>query len=333
MTAAGKLLSIYRREGMGGITRRLALYCRRSVTRKTNRPHVRRDFALCIPFNYPVERPAGIKAAAIIHIYYVDLASEILSYLQNVPGQLDVYISTVSPLARDVVRTVFAVYTKGSVDIRVFENRGRDIAAKLVGFRDVYASYDYILSLHTKKSPHGGHELARWRNYLYENLLGSPEIVASIFSIMHKQNVGMVFPQHFYFLQDILEWGESFDQFYEVAQRMGIQIDHKTVLECPSGSMFWCRGDALRPILDLNLQVGDFQKEAGQIDGTLAHAIERAFLFAVEKQGYRWAKVVKSDLYPLPSTVLPINDPSDLPDRLRRVYRPLLHSRSHILQS
>ncbi|MFH7375964.1 rhamnan synthesis F family protein, partial [Pseudomonas syringae pv. tagetis] len=43
-----------------------------------------------------------------------------------------------------------------------------------------------------------------------------------------------------------------------------------------SGSMFWVRLQALRPLLDGHLLPSMFDVEAGQIDGTLAHAIERA---------------------------------------------------------
>ena len=88
--------------------------------------------------------------------------------------------------------------------------------------------------------------------------------------------------------------------------------------------MFWCRTDALRKLLELDLQFSDFDDEAGQIDGTLAHAMERAFLYAVEAQGYTWAKVSRRDLYPLPHTLLPINRPNDIAPSLQLVHRPLL---------
>ena len=41
------------------------------------------------------------------------------------------------------------------------------------------------------------------------------------------------------------------------------------------GTMFWCRMDYLDPLLDLFLMPSDFESEKGQIDGTMAHAVER----------------------------------------------------------
>lgn len=326
LSAVKKTLRVYKKEGLNGVVRRLNVFCRINDNRRTNRPKVKKDFAFEIPFQCPVNRNENIRVCAIVHIYYLDLAAEIKRYLENVPGGLDVYISTVSEDGRRHISEIFSSFHKGDVQIRIFPNRGRDIAAKLVGFSDVYEKYDYVLSLHTKKSLHGGHSLSLWRKYLYENMLGSPAIVSSIFSLLEKDRVGLIFPQHFFYLHDILKWDANFEPVCELLEKMDVYIDDKTVLEFPSGSMFWCRAEAMRSLLKLGLTFEDFPEETGQIDGTLAHAIERLFLYAVESQGYTWAKVVRRDLYPLSSTLIPVAGEGDLQRGMSMVYRPLLQS-------
>ena len=39
--------------------------------------------------------------------------------------------------------------------------------------------------------------------------------------------------------------------------------------------MFWCRPYVLKPLIDLSLRWTSFDREAGQMDGTLANALER----------------------------------------------------------
>ncbi len=190
--------------------------------------------------------------------------------------------------------------TGGSVEVRVCENRGRDVAPKLITFRHVYDAYEIFLHLHTKRSPHGGTPLSSWRHYLTENLIGSPEIARSNLYLLEDPKVGIVFPQHLFDLRGILNWGYDYNHARALLARMGIELNKNLVLEFPSGSMFWGRSAALRKLLILHLQFSDFPDEVGQIDGTPPHAIERIMLMVAEASGYEWLKVVRRDLYPIP---------------------------------
>ncbi|ARP88272.1 rhamnan synthesis F family protein [Bordetella genomosp. 9] len=332
---ARKVLRLLRRRGLRGFLEvfRHQVAEESLPPRPPNRPDDLDDYAYAVPFQFPITIPPELRVCAVLHIFYPELCAELLACLRNIPVRADVFVSTTSAEKRDRILVAFEGYTNGTVEVRVFENRGRDIAPKLVGFADVYGRYDVALSLHTKKSPHGGDHLAPWREYLYRSLAGSPETVSSILHLLSQEPVGFVFPQHFYPLRRHVHWGKNFELTRELMGRAHVAIDPQMELECPSGSMFWCRTDALRPLLDLGLRFADFPDETGQVDGTLAHAIERAFLYACEARGYRWAKVVEPEAYPLPSTIIHVRDSASVTTNLDVVWRKLLNSHRQVAEA
>lgn len=250
----------------------------------------KKDFALRLPLNFSAP-PVAFKVAAVVHIFYPELAAELKNLLRNIPCAVDVFISTTSPEKKLSIEKTFRDFDKGRVTIKIFPNRGRDIAAAFVGFKEIYNSYDVCVHLHSKKSPHAERRLAGWRDYLYENLLGSPEIVGDILNILANEKVGAVFPQYFDPIRIFINWGENYQLTKKFLGGLGIEIDNRHLIEFPAGSMFWFKPKALAPLLDSGLTFDDFPDECGQVDGTLAHAIERAFLFIVEASGFIWAKV------------------------------------------
>jgi hypothetical protein len=288
------------------------------------RPADEADFAIEVPLAFDAPAARREAVAVIIHAYYVELAPLFVEKASNIPGLVDLYLSTDTPEKRRILESVCRKWRKGRVEIRIVPNRGRDIAAKFLGFRDVYEKYDLFLHLHTKRSPHGGLALARWRDYLLDSLLGSREIAQSILTLFDDRRLGVVFPQHLFDIRGVLNWGRNYDHARGLMNRMGVEIDKNVPLEFPSGSMFWGRSAAFRPFLDLDLDFDDFPQEIGQIDGTLAHAVERCVLMVAEKAGFEWLKVARRDLYPLPTTLLRASSREELAMCRLKVFRPCL---------
>jgi Rhamnan synthesis protein F/Methyltransferase domain len=283
------------------------------------------DFSLKVPLQHvAVPRPADGPVAAIIHMFYPDLAVEFRSYLENIPGAVDLFISTTGEFERSIVEKAFFGWSKGRVDVRLVPNRGRDIAPKLVNFRDVYDSHAYVLHLHTKRSDHAS-ILATWRHLLLEDLLGNEATVSSIFAAFeHNPRLGMVASQHFEPVRPWINWGNNLGRATQLAARMGFDIDPSAALDFPSGSMFWARSAALRPLLDLQLATEDFDEEKGQIDNTLAHAIERLYFFACEKAGFDWIKVARPELFAHNPDIVSVRDGRELDQFFaRHVFRLL----------
>lgn len=256
------------------------------------------DYSACVPFGFEITPQDNYgRVAAVIHLFYEDLAVEIRSYLAHVPVDMDIFISTTDDFKAAAIECAFNGWDKGRVEVRTAPNRGRDIAPKLVTFQDVYAEYDYVLFIHGKQSPHESF-LFHWRHFLLESLLGSPGIVKNIlhtFSLC--PDLGMIAAQHFEPVRNAINWGGNFEAAQTLAGKIGITLNPEDPLDFPSGSMFWARTSALKPLLDLKLTHQDFEAEAGQINGTLAHACERLFFFVCEHQNMKWMKIAHPPLY------------------------------------
>jgi len=261
------------------------------------RPAPSRGPAAAIPFEPGFARDkAAPPVAAVIHVYYPELMGEIRAYLMNIPGTVDVYASTDTEAKRKAILKALSGWTAGTVEVRLAPNRGRDIAPKLIAFRDVYDSHALVLHLHSKKSPHDSY-LRLWRYLIYETLLGSPEIVGDILSAFEQTpRLGMVAAQHYFPLKAGINWGPNLAMAQALGGRMGLKIEEGSPIDFPAGSMFWARSAALRPLLDLQLAVEDFPAEAGQEDSTLAHAVERLYFYACEAAGLSWLKICRPEL-------------------------------------
>lgn len=271
------------------------------------------DFSAAIPFAYDLtsSTPPG-RIAAVCHIFHADLAGRMRDALENVPYAMDVFISTDTDVKRAVIAAAFTGWAKGDHEIRLCPNKGRDIAPKLVTFRDVYDRYDFVLFLHSKKSAQNSYGDA-WRQTLTDGNAGSPDVVRSIMEIFAvNPKIGVVMPQHFEPIRPFLDWNRNYRFARRLGRRMGIAITPSLMVDMPSGSMFWARTKALRPLLDLQLGYKDFPPEQGQVLETVMHAIERMVLYACEHAGYDWMKVADPRHYETTSTVVPIASRDDL---------------------
>lgn len=228
------------------------------------------------------------RVGVFAHIFYSDLANYVVKYTNNIAFNCTIYISTTTVVDAKVIDRVFSKKSKHNFVIRVVPNRGRDIAPMIVSFRDAFEECDYAVHIHTKKSPHylGGFD--RWRDYLYKMNLGSPELVNSIVATLSRPEVGAVAPDHFAPIKPLIQWGGNLDNVAKLLSMCGETVRDESVLDLPSGSMFWFKPRALKKLLDLNLRHYHFDPEEGQVDGTLAHAIERGFFYFTEAAGYEW---------------------------------------------
>ncbi len=248
--------------------------------------------SLVIPFADSKHGILGETIAVHAHIYYEEEIDFLIKKLKNIPAGFGLFISTNTNLKSKHILKKLLNEDFANVTLRITVNRGRDIAPLLLAFPEIFNEYEYLLHIHTKKSPHN-ERLCGWYYFLIENLIGSKAIVNSILSLFEKNpNLGIIAPEHFNPIQSAISWGPNFDQCKALLRDMGILINKYSVSDFPSGSMFWSRVDVYRPIIDLGLELNDFEKEAGQTDASLAHAIEHIFYYSCELAGYTHIKTI-----------------------------------------
>jgi hypothetical protein len=253
------------------------------------------DYCFSVPSNFPLEKSSITPSIAVVcHLYYPEMLEEFKRYLSNIPFSFDLFITTDLEEKKNAIANGLQDWRKGAIEIRLAPNQGRDIAPKLIAFHEVYERYEFFLHIHSKKSLHAEHVTAGWRFYLLETLLGSEQIVQSIFAAFTSDSqLGMIAPEHFPAIRPNINWGQNFPAAQAFSSRLGINLSPNGKFDFPSGSMFWGRSAAIKPLLSANLTIHDFPPENNQIDGTLAHVIERLYFFVCEQAGYRWIKIAQ----------------------------------------
>lgn len=232
----------------------------------------------------PAPVSAATRLCVVVHAWYPDTFDEILTALHACGLPLRLIVTT-APEKAVQIRTLLDRHTM-QAEIEVLENRGRDILPFLhVANRLIDEGEAVVLKLHTKHSPHR-RDGDRWRSELLDRLL-SPERAGRILQAFGRDStLGMVAPDgHVQPLS--YYWGANEDNVRYLATRIGIAAPRADSDTFVSGSMFWLRLDALRPLLDAHLDDWEFEPEAAQLDGTFAHAIERVFALCARDQGFR----------------------------------------------
>ena len=222
------------------------------------------------------------RIAVVLHLFYEDQLGLFLEYLSHIPVGFDCFVSVKSSEIREVSVAFEALSHLCRLEVKSFPNVGRDMAPCFVGFGKELLHYELVLKLHGKKSPHNS-ELQDWLSLTLQGLLGAPWIIRHHWALLLGSNIGItsILPP-----QPVLQaierdscWGHqfrSFDRCTRERERLGLSdLQPDEPFKFPVGSMFWCRAEVLRPLVDLNLRWSSFDREAGQLDGTLAHSLER----------------------------------------------------------
>ncbi len=218
--------------------------------------------------------------AVFVHSSHLDLMNELFEYMTNL-GPHDLYVTV--PFEMGLAHRKLIKEIKPDAVVVEFERRGRDVAPFFEIYRRISnLGYRYLLKIHTKKSPHrpDGH---LWRVDTLNKLLGSAERVRLCKELIDAHG-GLLIPEGYAYPIDGKNKSNSKNIAF-FAERLGYEKDYGA-LRFPVGLMFWCSPTALEGINSIDINWKDFEREKGQLDGTLAHAFERAISLIVDKYGH-----------------------------------------------
>ncbi len=226
----------------------------------------------------------------VFHIYDQDIAQDILTrYLAPLSGKVDLIVTTSVALSGEWIDNLRRFF-HNSLCIIATENRGRDIRPFLLAYRSIAAKkYKFACKIHTKKTPDAIAE-GHWRNQLLSSLLKSPEEVDEIIRALERnKDLGLIVPQNTLTALSEATLKSNRAWLDKLLARMGEpEQAGKHAFEFPASAMFWFRVRSLEKLLDEKfIALDEFEKETGQADGTLPHAVERITCFLVEKSGFQ----------------------------------------------
>ena len=257
-----------------------------------------------LPSDYSLlEYNKSQKIGLFFHIYFEDLIEECFHYVSNVPEYTDIFITTDEENKKIKIENKFSKL-KNKVDVKVIENRGRDVSAFLVPNREEILKYDIACFAHDKKTKQLHPELKgeEFKYKCLENILGNKNFVNNIIDLFIKNpRLGLLSPpapNHAEFYGNLgREWGENYDITVELLKDLNIEsnVDKSKAPIAPYGTMFWFRPKAMKKLLEKTWVYKDFPEEPNKVDGTILHAIERAYPFVVQEAGFYSANVLNEE--------------------------------------
>lgn len=230
----------------------------------------------------PTAHAAPARPCVVIHAWYLEELGELLTHVRGSGLECRLVITTAAE-HRDRVQALLQA-AQLDAEVMVFANHGRDLLPFLqVANLLLDQGEDVVLKLHTKRSVHM-QQGAQWRQDMLQQLLDDGHGAQAVRRFAEERTLGMLAPAgHLLAVRDYP--GANDEMLARLGVRLGLRAD-VLAAHFSAGTMCWLRLAALRPLLDAHLSPGAFEPEQGQIDGTLAHALERALGAVCVDAGY-----------------------------------------------
>ncbi len=222
------------------------------------------------------DRPRA-DVAIVMHIYYPDLWPEFKAKIESLDIAHDLYVTLTyrGDETEELATQIRAEFPDATVV--PLENRGRDILPFLTLVNaGALTGYKAICKIHTKKSPHR-EDGEKWRRHLIDGVLPDEGLEGLLETFIgdEKASFWVADGQHF---DDTKWWGSNLEITRSLLRRIEVEISGKR-LSFPAGSIYWMKPVIVDLLRAMKLNTEQFDPELAQVDGTLAHALERTMGF------------------------------------------------------
>ena len=231
------------------------------------------------------------------HIYFIDLLDEMMDKINNMPVKFDLYITTTSEENKNIIEKYIEKNVKADkYEVLVVKNKGRDVLPFILQMKNIYQHYKYFCHIHSKKNIRIEVGI-NWRKYLYNNLLGSKELISEIlYKFETNEKLGVIFPDNYinllHFAYDLSERGLYL--MNSLLKKVFPFYKFKSITEFPAGNMFWARISAVYQVYELYDYISYYcPEEDGQVNDTILHAVERIWLAFAQLNGYNYTTILK----------------------------------------
>lgn len=259
------------------------------------------------------------KTAVVLHLYYVDMWPQLEKKLKTLERfiHFDLFV-TMPSRNRDYTQTIKRSCPQAI--IFVVPNRGRDVLP-FIKLAPLLLKHEYqvVLKLHSKKSTHRN-DGSKWFDELLGGLIPQSKWLADqLQEKLEDTATGVIGPDNQY-LQLTVNFEANGVHMTNLLNNVikdkvkvqNILQEHRNEYGFFAGTMFWARLDALQPIIEKCFRPRQFEVEAGQIDGTLAHALERIFCLLPEVENRKMYSIGPSGVHEIRYDAGTIPDWSDI---------------------
>lgn len=222
--------------------------------------------------------------AVIIHAYYLDIFSSFLPLLHDC---FDLGLRLYITCPHENVAKAQKLLAGQCLPFHIFpyDNRGRDILPFLQVLPHVIeAGHRYVIKIHTKRSTHRA-DGDKWLADLTKDLIGREALIAIERRFAESSRLGIIGPSG-NVLSTNLYLGSNLFHIKKLLRRLDISYEAFLRGLFVAGSMYAAKAEALLPLCECRISPNEFEDEAAQVDGTIAHAIERIVSVAAEKNGF-----------------------------------------------